>query len=119
MTRWIVDELGADVPLHFSAFHPAHKLLDRPRTSLKSLRRARRIARGNGLRHVFLGNVRDREGGSSWCAACGALLVERLGYQLGRWGIDAGRCGSCGEVVVGRFAAAPGGWGPRRRRIPS
>ena len=62
LTRWVVDHLGEDVPLHFSAFHPDHRLRDRPPTPVATLRRARRIALANGVRHAYIGNVRDPEG---------------------------------------------------------
>jgi pyruvate formate lyase activating enzyme len=69
----------------------------------------------NGLHYVYTGNVHDRAGGSTWCPGCGALLIERDWYQLGRWGLtpDA-RCASCGQAVPGVFADRPGTWGARR-----
>jgi pyruvate formate lyase activating enzyme len=115
MTRWIAETLGPDVPVHFTAFHPDWKMLDHEPTPSATLTRARRIAMGNGLRFVYTGNVRDPQGGSSWCPGCGALLIERDGYRIGRWGLDAnGSCAQCGRVVPGVFAARPGTWGPRR-----
>jgi pyruvate formate lyase activating enzyme len=115
MTRWIVAELGPDVPVHFTAFHPDFKMLDTPPTPPATLRRAREIARSNGIRYAYTGNVHDREGGSTWCPACGALLIERDWYELGRWGLDeGGRCAACGEPVAGVFETEPGRWGARR-----
>jgi pyruvate formate lyase activating enzyme len=108
MTRWVVEHLGPDVPMHFTAFHPDWKMLDHPRTPASTLTRARRIAMENGVRYAYTGNVRDPEGGSTFCHACGELLVERDGHRVGRWGLDAqGCCGACGTAVAGRFAAAP------------
>ncbi len=118
MTRWIAARLGPDVPLHFSAFHPAFRMSDVPPTPLDTLRRARTVALQNGLRHVYLGNVQDLEGQTTWCPACGASLVERDGYRLGRWGLDArGRCLGCGTRCAGMFEDRPGSWGGRRRPI--
>jgi pyruvate formate lyase activating enzyme len=86
-------------------------MLDHAPTPVATLRRARAIARAAGLHHVYTGNVRDTEGGSTWCAGCGALLIERDGYRLGHWGLDGrGRCAECGSALAGRLEAEPGGW---------
>jgi pyruvate formate lyase activating enzyme len=115
MTRWIVDRLGADVPVHFTAFHPDWKLLDRPPTPAATLIRARQIALANGLRYAYTGNVHDAAGQSTRCHRCGAVLIERDWYRLGAWRLDAcGRCAACGEPCAGVFEAAPGRWGARR-----
>jgi pyruvate formate lyase activating enzyme len=115
MTRWMVANLGADVPLHFSAFHPDFHMRDKPATSLATVTRARHIARGNGLHHVYTGNVRDREGSSTLCTSCGRILIARDGYQLLDWNLDrAGRCTACATPCPGVFAGAPGNWGNRR-----
>ncbi|HET7235964.1 MAG TPA: AmmeMemoRadiSam system radical SAM enzyme [Actinomycetota bacterium] len=115
MTRWVVERLGHDVPMHFTAFHPDWKMLDRPPTPASTLSRARRIAAANGVRYAYTGNVRDVDGQSTRCHACGHLLVERDGYELGTWGIDdRGRCERCGEPCVGVFEERPGRWGARR-----
>ena len=113
-TRWLAERLGVDVPLHFSAFHPDWKMLDRPPTPPATLTRAREVALGNGLRHVYTGNVHDRAGQSTYCHACGALLIERDWYELGAWNLTDGRCGSCGEPCVGVFEERPGTWGGKR-----
>jgi pyruvate formate lyase activating enzyme len=114
LTRWVRDRLGPAVPLHFTAFHPDWRLLDRPPTPAATLTRAREIGLANGLRYVYTGNVHDREGGSTYCHACGALLVERDWYELGAWNLDDGRCGGCGEPCAGVFEERPGAWGSRR-----
>jgi pyruvate formate lyase activating enzyme len=115
MTRWIFDRLGANVPLHFTAFHPDFKMLDRPRTPSATLTRARQIALSNGLKHVYTGNVYDPQGQSTFCAGCSALLVEREGYTLGAYRIAGGACQACGAPVSGRFEDSPGSWGSRRK----
>ena len=115
MTAWVVDRLGPDVPMHFTAFHPDYKLLDRPPTPPETLSRARRIALANGVRYAYTGNVHDAEGGSTYCSGCGAVVVERDWYRLGAYGLtDDGRCAGCGAIVPGVFAGPPGDWGPRR-----
>jgi pyruvate formate lyase activating enzyme len=115
MTRWIAEELGPDVPLHFSAFHPDWKMTDRLPTPPATLTRARDLAMRNGLHYVYTGNVHDAVGGSTWCPGCGALLIERDWFDLGRWGLAPdGRCAACGLAIPGVFAAQPGQWGGRR-----
>ena len=115
MTGWLVEHLGPDVPLHFTAFHPDWKMRDTPPTPPATLSRARRIAMQAGLRYVYTGNVHDREGGSTWCHRCGALLIERDWFTLGTWGLaDGGKCAACGEALPGVFGDGPGRWGGRR-----
>lgn len=118
MCSWFAEHLGCEVPLHFTAFHPDWKMRDVPPTPFATLQRARRIALKNGLRYVYTGNVRDPEGGSTWCHGCGARLIEREGYRIGHWGLTpTGRCAQCGTACAGVFADAPGGWGPRREVV--
>ncbi len=118
MSRWIVEHLGADVPLHFTAFHPDWKMRDIPPTPPETLSRARQIALDNGLHYVYTGNVHDKQGGSTWCHACGALLIERDWYELGHWGLDErGCCSACGESLPGVFTKQPGHWGARRQPV--
>jgi pyruvate formate lyase activating enzyme len=113
-THWLVEHLGPDVPLHFTAFHPDWKMRDRPHTPPATLTRARDIAIANGLRYVYTGNVHDRRGQSTYCHACGELLVERDWYELGSWNLVDGCCRFCGEPCAGVFEARPGAWGSRR-----
>jgi pyruvate formate lyase activating enzyme len=118
LTRWVVRELGPDVPLHFTAFHPDWKMLDHPPTPPQTLTRARRIGLANGLRYVYTGNVHDVEGQSTWCHHCGKLLIERDWYRLGAWNLSPeGACAFCGTPCAGRFEAVPGTWGARRQRV--
>jgi len=116
MTEWVMDTVGPDVPLHFSAFHPDFKMDDRPPTPRRTLVRARRIALEKGLRYVYTGNIHDCAGGSTWCPSCQALLIERDWYELGHWGLDGNRCSQCGTEIPGLFEDRPGHWG--RRRLP-
>jgi pyruvate formate lyase activating enzyme len=118
MCGWFVEHLGPGVPLHFTAFHPDWKLRDVPATPPATLQRARRIALRHGLRYVYTGNVRDPEGGSTFCHSCGAQVIGRDGYDIGRWGLTAhGCCMKCGSRCAGVFASAPGRWGSRRAAL--
>jgi pyruvate formate lyase activating enzyme len=112
--EWFMENLGPDVPWHFTAFHPDFKMLDKPRTPPATLTRAREIARSKGLHYVYTGNVHDREGGSTWCPGCGELLIERDWYELGKWKLEDGRCRSCGYEIAGVFEEQCGDWGARR-----
>ena len=115
LVGWVREQLGPDVPLHFTAFHPDWKMLDVPPTPPTTLRRARSIALRAGLRFVYVGNVHDEAAESSWCPVCGAKLIGRDWYRLTAWNLDAdGRCRSCGYRLPGVFESTPGRWGPRR-----
>lgn len=118
MTRWIASELGPDVPLHFSAFHPDFKMRDVPPTPPQTLSRARSLALQNGLYYVYTGNVHDTEGGSTYCHNCGHCLIERDWYQLGKCDVDdQARCLHCGERLHGHFDSQPAQWGARRLKV--
>lgn len=111
---WLAEQLGPDVPLHLSAFHPAYRMQDVPPTPPATLIRARSQALAAGLRYVYTGNIWNPAGEATACAACGELLIERDRYRLGRWNLDqAGRCVRCGTALPGRFDPRPGRWGPR------
>ena len=115
MTTWVIEHLGDDVPMHFTAFHPDWKMLDKPRTPAATLTRARRIALANGLRYVYTGNVHDTDGGSTYCPRCGMRVIERDWYELGAWRLtETGGCTNCGTQIPGVFAGRPGAWGARR-----
>jgi pyruvate formate lyase activating enzyme len=118
LTQWVVEQLGPDVPLHFTAFHPDWKMLDTPPTPPATLTRARRIAMKNGIRYAYTGNVHDPVGGSTYCHACGQKLIGRDWYVLSEWQLTAdGRCRSCGATCAGVFARSPGAWGAKRLPI--
>jgi pyruvate formate lyase activating enzyme len=104
LSEWMVERLGPEVPLHFSAFHPDHRLTDVPRTPAATLSRARARALAAGLRHVYTGNVHDDEGATTHCAGCGATLLRRDWHLLleNRLTPD-GRCPACARPLAGRF----------------
>jgi len=115
LTRWVASELGTDVPLHFTAFHPDWKMMDVPHTPVATVKRARAIGLRNGLRHVYTGNVHDLEGGKTLCTACGSALIERDGYRILEYRVTSdGRCEQCGHALAGRFTEYRGTFGPRR-----
>lgn len=115
---WVVESLGSEVPLHFTAFHPDFKLLDVPRTPPETLARAREQARRHGIRYVYTGNVHDRAGQSTYCAGCGALVVERDWYSIGAYELEGNRCRRCSAVVPGVYSeAGKGTWKAQRRRL--
>ena len=117
MTRWVVDNLGADVPMHFTAFHPDWKMLDKPATPPATLMLARRIALDNGVRYAFTGNVHDASGGATYCHECGQVLIGRDWYELGEWNLEDGACNRCRTPLPGVFEAQPGNWGRRRKPV--
>jgi len=115
--EWIRDQLGPEVPLHLTAFHPAWRMVDTPATPPATVRRAREIARAAGLAFVYTGNIHDPEGGTTYCPNCGVAVIERDGYQLTAYRLTDGRCSGCHTPIPGRFDPTPGHWGPRRRPV--
>ncbi|MFC5301335.1 AmmeMemoRadiSam system radical SAM enzyme [Azospira restricta] len=115
LAAWVAKELGPDVPLHFTAFHPDWKMTDVPPTPPATLTRARAIARDAGLHYVYTGNVHDRDGGSTRCPKCDTLLIARDWYEIGDYRITAdGACPNCGERIAGRFGVFGKPFGARR-----
>ncbi|MDX1824040.1 MAG: AmmeMemoRadiSam system radical SAM enzyme [Thiohalomonadales bacterium] len=118
MTQWVVKELGPDVPVHFTAFHPDWKMLDVPPTPFGTLTRAREIAMTNGVRYAYTGNVHDEAGESTYCHHCGEKLIGRDWYVLSTWNLDEhGACKKCGTPCAGVFEAKAGTWGSRRQPV--
>jgi pyruvate formate lyase activating enzyme len=118
LSEWVMEKLGPDVPLHFTAFHPDWKMGDTPPTPPATLKRAREIARAAGLRHVYTGNIHDEAGQSTYCHACGSRLIGRDWYTITAWDLDAqGACAFCGESCPGCFEPRPGHWGARREPL--
>jgi pyruvate formate lyase activating enzyme len=109
LADWVVANMGVDVPLHFTAFHPDYKMTDRPRTPARTLTRARELARAAGLHHVYTGNVHDREGGTTFCPSCGAKVIERDWFAIRAVRMKGAACAACGTTIAGRFADEPAG----------
>lgn len=118
MSQWVVEKLGPDVPMHFSAFHPDWKMLDVPATPRETLVRAREIAMKNGVRYAYTGNVHNEAGDSTYCHQCGERLIGRDWYVLTDWKLTAdGKCASCGTPCAGVFEASHGNWGAQRQPV--
>ena len=115
LAAWVAKELGPDVPLHFSAFHPDWKMSDIPATPRETLSRARRIAMDTGLRYVYTGNVHDKAGDTTLCPGCGKPVIERDWYRILDYAIDpGGHCRYCGTVIAGRYGEFSRPFGPQR-----
>ena len=107
-------DLGPDVPLHFTAFHPDCKMLDTPPTPPATLTRARPSPWRNGVRYAYTGNVHDEAGGSTYCHGCGELLIGRDWYVLTAWNLTTTAAAGLRHRLPGRFDGPPGRWGARR-----
>jgi len=103
--KWVVEKLGPDVPTHFSRFYPQYKMIDWEETPLSKLERAAEIARGEGIRYVYIGNVTGHPRDNTYCPKCGKLLIERYGFNIIRWNLKDHRCPECGEEIkiVGEY----------------
>jgi pyruvate formate lyase activating enzyme len=118
MSEWIVHELGKDVPLHFTAFHPDYKLTDIAPTPPAVLTRSRQIALQAGLNYVYTGNVHDRAGDSSYCPACGSTLIVRDWYEIEQYRLTRdGHCPDCHTAIAGHFEQYSGAFGRQRFRV--
>ncbi|TKB54276.1 AmmeMemoRadiSam system radical SAM enzyme [Ferrimonas aestuarii] len=120
MCRWLLDNVGTDTPLHFSAFHPDFHMMDKPKTPKSTLVSARNLAKEMGLNYVYTGNVVDPNGDATHCPNCDTLLIQRDWYQLTQWNLSShqgqARCSNCHASIAGVFEPNPGGFG--RKRIP-
>ncbi len=105
LARWVKAELGTDVPLHFSRFHPAYLLNDLPVTPLNTLERAKAVSDAEGLRYVYLGNVPGHPAEKTYCPGCRKVAVDRDGYTVRAVNIRAGKCASCGHRIAGVWEA--------------
>ncbi|MCS7467900.1 AmmeMemoRadiSam system radical SAM enzyme [Stieleria sp. ICT_E10.1] len=114
MCQWIRDELGQEVPLHFTAFHPDYRMLETPRTPSRTLVDARKIAIEAGLHYVYVGNVDDPKRQSTYCPDCKTRLIGRRWYDIDTYQLDQNRCRICGHIIAGHFGDKPGHWGTKR-----
>ncbi|MGE3778129.1 MAG: AmmeMemoRadiSam system radical SAM enzyme, partial [Pirellulaceae bacterium] len=116
MCDWILQHVGDEVPVHFTAFHPDFRMRDRPATPPETLVAAHEVACQQGLKYVYTGNVNDVVHQSTYCGACQQLVIERNWYELGAYHLAGNRCAHCGAAVAGVFEDRPGDWG--RKRLP-
>ncbi|MEM7316551.1 MAG: AmmeMemoRadiSam system protein A, partial [Planctomycetota bacterium] len=117
MCDWVLEHVGDEVPVHFTAFHPDFKMMDRPRTPHETLLRGYEVARKTGIKFAYVGNVHDVEHQSTYCPSCRKLLIERDWHQLGRYHMNESSCGHCGQSIPGRFQTQPGTWGRKRQPV--
>lgn len=101
MCQWIIKNLGPDVPLHYSQFHPMFKLMNLPRTPLETLEKCHSIAKEAGINYVYLGNVWNHKFENTFCPVCGKLLIRRQGYFTKVEGLKGDKCSECGEKIAG------------------
>ena len=100
LSEWVLENLGPDVPLHFTAFHPDFKLRDKPRTPPETLHHARQIALDVGLHYVYEGNIFS-EAANTYCPGCGSLLVRRSWHDVLKNRVRKGACPDCGKIIAG------------------
>ena len=117
MCDWIVENLGDEVPVHFTAFHPDFRMRDHPATPLETLLEAYVQAKSQGIKHVYVGNVHDPVHDSTYCPHCSELLIQRNWHELGAYNLEGNRCRSCGGAIAGRFLDKAGTWGRRRQPV--
>ena len=117
MSKWLLTNVGDQVPIHFSAFHPDYKMLDLPRTSKETLTNARNTAKSMGLKYVYTGNVHDRDGDTTCCGNCGHEIIVRDWYDLKIYKMNNNKCPKCSSTIPVVFDTAPGDWGNKRKRV--
>lgn len=118
LCQWVHDTCGALTPVHFTAFHPDHRMLSHPKTPLETLLRARSIGQEVGLKHIYIGNSHHKIAQSSYCSGCGTMVIGRDWHSLSEWYLDDfGRCVVCETPFAGRINGPPGSWGRKRQRV--
>ena len=117
LCEWVLNAVGDDVPVHFSAFHPDYRMLDKERTPHETLIRSHQIALDTGLKYAYVGNVNDVERQSTYCPSCRNVIIERNWYELGVYALNGSQCRHCGFVIAGQFADQPGTWGRKRQPV--
>jgi pyruvate formate lyase activating enzyme len=113
LCNWVLDNLGDEVPLHFTAFHPDFKMVGTPRTPESTVQRARQIALSAGVKYCYVGNVFDEEGQTTYCPACGRALIRRSWHEILEYHLVNDHC-ACGQEIPGYFLR---GQGIRRRSV--
>ncbi len=101
LSDWVVGEVGPDVPVHFTRFHPDYQMLNLPPTPIATLERARAIAMDSGVHYAFVGNVPGHEGNHTYCPSCGRIVIKRTGFFISEMHLKAGNCEFCGRAISG------------------
>jgi AmmeMemoRadiSam system radical SAM enzyme/AmmeMemoRadiSam system protein B/AmmeMemoRadiSam system protein A len=117
MCDWLLNTLGPDVPIHFTAFHPDFRLRDRSATRAETLLAAYDLARSAGLHFPYVGNVQAIPQQTTYCPGCGQAVIERAGYEIRRYALTGNQCNHCQRAIPGHFDASPGHWGSRRQPV--
>ncbi len=117
MCDWVLEALGPNVPVHFTAFHPDFRLQDRERTPAETLLAAYEIAVRCGLNYAYVGNIQAPKQQTTYCPGCKRALIERMGYQITRYDLNGNRCRYCSATVAGHYDQSPGNWGSRRQPV--
>lgn len=115
MCDWIVTNIGDEVPVHFTAFHPDFRMKDKTNTPHQTLIRAHEQAMKAGIKYAYVGNVFDAKRDSTYCPGCGQCVIERDYYEIGDFRIKDGKCTKCGYEIAGVFDGKKGNWGPQAR----
>ena len=103
MCKWIVKELGPDVPVHFTRFYPQYRLKNLPPTSISTLEKARDIALDAGVHYSYVGNVPQHPGENTYCPNCKEIVIKRRGYYILEQNINNNRCKKCNHVIAGKW----------------
>lgn len=103
MCDWIVENLGDEVPLHFTAFHPDFKMIDKPGTPQSTLSKARSISKSRGIKYCYTGNVHDIDGQTTYCPYCNSKLISRNWHSVISNKLREGHCYNCGLMIAGKF----------------
>jgi pyruvate formate lyase activating enzyme len=101
LADWVISEVGPDVPIHYTRFHPDYKLLNLPPTPIATLERARDIAMSKGIHYAFVGNVPGHEGNNTYCPKCKKIVVKRSGMFTSEINLKNGKCEYCGYAIKG------------------
>jgi pyruvate formate lyase activating enzyme len=104
LADWIMGEIGPDIPIHFTRFHPDYKLLNLPPTPVATLERSRNIAMGKGIRYAYVGNVPGHPGNHTYCPKCGKIVIQRNAFLTTELNMENGNCGFCGSPIAGVWA---------------
>lgn len=103
LSQWLMNEIGPDVPLHFSRFFPTYLLKNLPPTPVSTLERCRKIAQNEGIHYVYIGNVPGHEGENTYCPFCGKLLIQRRGFEIRQFNLQDGKCPQCQKNIPGEW----------------
>jgi pyruvate formate lyase activating enzyme len=101
LVSWITGEIGPDVPIHFTRFHPDYQLLNLPETPVATLERFRNYAMSKGIHYAYVGNVPGHEGNHTYCPQCGKAVIKRSGFFIEQQNMTNGKCRFCGKAIAG------------------